>query len=81
MPSMKLQTSTAGIYVRVHNFEIYREALNGFLEIEPRTRQKAYVHYRIGRMFYDGYGTDIDYEKAFKWLKKPPTKVIIFRNL
>ena len=48
-----------------HNFEIYREALNGFLEIEPRTRQKAYVHYRIGRMFYDGYGTDIDYEKAF----------------
>ena len=52
-----------------HNFEIYREALNGFLEIEPRTRQKAYVHYRIGRMFYDGYGTDIDYEKAFKWLK------------
>ena len=51
-------------------FEIYREALNGFLEIEPRTRQKAYVHYRIGRMFYDGYGTDIDYEKAFKWLKK-----------
>lgn len=53
-----------------HNFEIYREALNGFLEIEPRTRQKAYVHYRIGRMFYDGYGTDIDNEEAFKWLKK-----------
>lgn len=51
-------------------FEIYREALNGFLEIEPRTRQKAYVHYRIGRMFYDGHGTDIDYEEAFKWLKK-----------
>ena len=51
-------------------FDIYREALNGFLEIEPRTRQKAYVHYRIGRMFYDGYGTDIDYEEAFKWLKK-----------
>lgn len=47
-------------------FEIYREALNGFLEIEPRTSQKAYVHYRIGRMFYDGYGTDIDYEEAFK---------------
>ena len=51
-------------------FEIYREALNGFLEIEPRTSQKAYVHYRIGRMFYDGYGTDIDNEEAFKWLKK-----------
>lgn len=51
-------------------FEIYREALNGFLEIEPRTSQKAYVHHRIGRMFYDGYGTDIDYEEAFKWLKK-----------
>lgn len=51
-------------------FEIYREVLNGFLEIEPRTSQKAYVHYRIGRMFYDGYGTDIDYEEAFKWLKK-----------
>lgn len=50
--------------------ESYREALDGFLQIEPRTRQKAYVHYRIGRMFYDGYGTDVNYTEAFKWLKK-----------
>lgn len=50
--------------------ESYREALYGFLQIEPRTRQKAYVHYRIGRMFYDGYGTDVNYTEAFKWLKK-----------
>lgn len=50
--------------------ESYREALDGFLQIEPRTRQKAYVHYRIGRMFYDGYGTAVNYPEAFKWLKK-----------
>lgn len=62
-------------------FEIYREALNGFLEIEPRTSQKAYVHYRIGRMFYDGYGTDIDYEEAFKWLKKAADEGNHLRNL
>lgn len=49
--------------------ESYREALDGFLQIEPRTRQKAYVHYRIGRMFYDGYGTAVNYPEAFKWLK------------
>ena len=50
--------------------ESYREVLDGFLQIEPRTRQKAYVHYRIGRMFYDGYGTAVNYPEAFKWLKK-----------
>ena len=49
--------------------ESYREALDGFLQIEPRARQKAYVHYRIGRMFYDGYGTAVNYPEAFKWLK------------
>lgn len=49
--------------------ESYREALDEFLQIEPRTRQKAYVHYRIGRMFYDGYGTAVNYPEAFKWLK------------
>lgn len=50
-------------------YEAYREALDGFLKIEPKTKMKAYVHYRIGRMYYDGYGTDVNYEEAFKWLK------------
>lgn len=50
-------------------YEAYREALDGFLKIESKTKMKAYVHYRIGRMYYDGYGTDVNYEEAFKWLK------------
>ena len=51
-------------------FEVYRKALEGFLRIEPTLKQKAYIHYRIGRMYYDGYGTDKDLVKAFFWLKR-----------
>lgn len=50
--------------------EFFREALNGFLEIEPTTRLKPYVQYRIGRMYYDGYGTERNLKEAFDWLKK-----------
>lgn len=50
--------------------DIFREALNGFLEIEPTTKLKPYVQYRIGRMYYDGYGTERDLKEAFDWLKK-----------
>lgn len=48
----------------------YKLALEGFLSIEPNTSLKPYVQYRIGRMYYDGYGTDKDFKTAFNWLKK-----------
>ena len=31
---------------------------------------KPYLQYRIGRMFYDGYGTKTDMETALKWLEQ-----------
>lgn len=48
----------------------YKLALDGFLSIEPKTKLKSYVQYRIGRMYYDGYGTDVNYPTAFEWLSK-----------
>ncbi len=49
----------------------YKAALEGFLQLEPSTQKLAtYIRYRIGRMFYDGYGTQVDYNAAFSWLKK-----------
>lgn len=51
--------------------EHYRKALVGFLEAEKTAKTiKPYLQYRIGRMFYDGYGTNQDYSEAVKWLEK-----------
>lgn len=50
--------------------DYFKDALNGFLELEPKTKLKGYVQYRIGRMYYDGYGTEKDFVAAFEWLKK-----------
>lgn len=56
----------------------YRKAIGEFLEAEKEAGTlKPYLQYRIGRMYYDGYGTDSDYKKsvpnyeeALKWLEK-----------
>ena len=49
----------------------YKTALEGFLQLELSAQKLAtYIRYRIGRMFYDGYGTQVDYNAAFNWLKK-----------
>ena len=64
--------------------EYYREALNGFTEIEPNADfifpyesdyqkpvdMRSYVWYRIGKMHCYGLGTQQDYEKAFEWFLK-----------
>ncbi|MGN0678341.1 MAG: hypothetical protein ACI4JS_01635 [Oscillospiraceae bacterium] len=48
----------------------YKLALEGFLSIEHNTSLKPYVQYRIGRMYYDGYGTEVNYPTSFEWLSK-----------
>lgn len=49
----------------------FKTALDGFLAVVPNAKKiKPYIQYRIGRMYYDGYGTDKDCEKALDWLKK-----------
>ncbi len=50
--------------------EYYSAALAGFIEIEQTAeKMKPYLRYRIGRMYYDGYGTEQDFSEAFKWLE------------
>lgn len=39
-------------------------------ELERTSSLKPYLQYRIGRMYFDGYGTEKDFGKAFDWLKK-----------
>lgn len=49
----------------------YSEALKGFLEIEPTaSKLKAYVQYRIGKMYCYGLGTEKDHSQAVEWLSK-----------
>ncbi len=50
--------------------EHYSAALAGFLEVEQTAeKMKPYLQYRIGRMHYDGYGTEQNFPEAFKWLE------------
>jgi len=49
----------------------YRKALVGFLEAEKSAKTiKPYLQYRIGRMYYDGYGVKQNYTEALKWLEQ-----------
>lgn len=50
--------------------EHYSAALAGFLKLEQTAeKMKPYLRYRIGRMYYDGYGTEQDFTEALKWLE------------
>ncbi len=50
--------------------EHYSAALAGFLKVEQTAeKMKPYLQYRIGRMYYDGYGTEQDFTEALKWLE------------
>ena len=62
----------------------YREALNGFTEIEPNgdfmfpyetvyqkpVDMRSYIRYRIGKMHCYGLGTEQNYAQAFGWFLK-----------
>ena len=64
--------------------EYYREALNGFTEIEPNADfmfpyesdyqksvdMRSYIWYRIGKMHCYGLGTEQNYAQAFGWFLK-----------
>lgn len=60
----------------------FKTALDGFLAVEPTAKKiKPYIQYRIGRMYYDGYGTDKDIEKALDWLKKAADNGNIYASI
>lgn len=52
-------------------FALFSNALERFVQVETTaTTMKPYLQYRIGRMFYDGYGTKTDMKTALKWLEQ-----------
>lgn len=52
-------------------YSLFSNALERFMQVETTaTTMKPYLQYRIGRMFYDGYGTKTDMETALKWLEQ-----------
>ena len=66
------------------SFAYYKEALQGFTEIEPNADfmfpyenvyqkpvdMRSYIWYRIGKMHCYGLGTEQDYAQAFEWFLK-----------
>lgn len=81
-------TEKLGLMNEEKSLEYYKEALQGFMEIEPNADHmypyepryedhapkpidmRSYVWYRIGKMYCYDLGTDIDYEKSYKWFLK-----------
>ena len=52
-------------------FEFYKNALQGFIQIEPRAKKiKYYLQYKIGMMYFKGLGTPIDNQKAAEYFGK-----------
>ena len=49
----------------------YKQALNGFLELEPMSQKlQPYLQYRIGKMYCYGMGTEQNYAESFGWFLK-----------
>ena len=52
----------------------FEKALNRFLELEKTEEKNTYIHYRIGKMYAKGEGTEKDYAMAALWLDKAASK-------
>lgn len=53
------------------SFNYYKQALDGFLELEPMSgKMQSYLQYRIGKMYCYGLGTEQNYEESFEWFLK-----------
>ncbi len=53
------------------SFEFYEKALQGFLQVEPKAKKiKPYLLYQIGMMYFKGFGTPADNQKAAEYLEK-----------
>ncbi len=50
--------------------EYYKKALSGFMQIVKNNHGNAELFYRLGRMFQNGLGTDIDTAKAVEFFKR-----------
>ena len=53
------------------SFEFYRKALQVFLKIEPIAKKlKPFLQFRIGQMYRNGFGTDVDIPKAITYFQQ-----------
>ncbi len=53
------------------SFKLYEKALQGFIQIEPKSKKiKPYLQYQIGMMYFKGLGTPIDNKKAVEYFEK-----------
>ena len=51
--------------------EYYKQALDGFLELEPMSQKlQPYLQYRIGKMYCYGSGTEQNYAESYGWFLK-----------
>lgn len=51
----------------------FKKALKGFLKEESKFNNE-FLEYKIGMMYKDGQGADVDFYKAFEWLRKSADK-------
>lgn len=53
------------------SFEFYKNALQGFIQIEPTAKKlKPYLQYQIGMMYFQGLGNPVDNKKAVRYFEK-----------
>ncbi len=61
----------SGLISNEKSFEFYEKALQGFIQIEPRAKKvKPYLQYQIGMMYFKGFGTLVDNQKAIEYFAK-----------
>ncbi len=53
------------------SFEFYKNALQGFIQIEPKAKKiKPYLQYQIGMMYFKGLGTTVNNQNAAEYFEK-----------
>ncbi len=61
----------SGLNDNKKSFEFYKKALQGFIQIEPKAKKiKPYLQYQIGMMYFKGFGTLVDNQKAIEYFAK-----------
>ena len=61
----------SGIKDDKKSFEYYEKALQGFIQIEPKSKKiKPYLQYQIGMMYFKGLGTPVNNQKAAEYFEK-----------
>lgn len=63
---------------------LYQKALKGFTLLEhgsKKQKEKAYLNYRLGKIFLYGQGIEKDYMKALNYFEKAPHNIYALYNL